>query len=156
MNLALDEALRRAARDDDFLAAARAAPQESADRVGIPLADLTDILNGDLRALHDRGGHPLLIMQLAGALGIDPMSRLRPEAADHTPPPSNGVGAVAISLDAAKCEGFASCVISAPELFDLDVENNVAVILDPSPGAEFLAAAREAAASCPTQAIAVT
>jgi ferredoxin len=64
--------------------------------------------------------------------------------------------ATQITLDLGKCEGFASCVISAPELFDLDDERNVAVLLDPSPGGESLAAAQEAAASCPMRAITIT
>jgi ferredoxin len=61
-----------------------------------------------------------------------------------------------ITLDVDRCEGFASCVISAPELFDLDDERNVAVLLDPSPSGESVAAAGEAAASCPMRAITIT
>lgn len=59
-----------------------------------------------------------------------------------------------ITVDVERCEGFASCVVSAPELFDLDDERNVAVVLDPvAEGARALAL--EAAASCPVRAITV-
>ncbi|WP_211176951.1 hypothetical protein [Pseudonocardia acidicola] len=80
MNLPLDELLRWAARDPGFREEARRAPQEAADRARVPLADLTAVLEGDLSALHRRGGHPLLIMQLAGALGIDPIDRFHSAA----------------------------------------------------------------------------
>lgn len=75
MNLLLDELLRRVARDPDFQEEARRAPAAAADRAGVSLADLTAVLDGDLVALHDRGAHPLLIMHLAAAFGIDPMDR---------------------------------------------------------------------------------
>lgn len=84
MNLALDDLLRRAARDPDFRTAARAASQAAAKRAGVTLADVTAVLDGDLVALHERGAHPLLIMQLAAALEIDPMDRLGDRA---TAPP---------------------------------------------------------------------
>ena len=75
MNIVPDGLLRRAVADADFREEARRAPHDAADRAGVPLADLTAVIEGDVVALHDRGAHPLLIMQLAGSLGIDPMER---------------------------------------------------------------------------------
>lgn len=60
-----------------------------------------------------------------------------------------------ITVDLERCEGFASCVISAPDLFDLDDERNVAVVLEPVVGSASRIPAFEAAASCPVQAITV-
>ncbi|GAB4079103.1 2-keto-4-pentenoate hydratase [Modestobacter muralis] len=59
-----------------------------------------------------------------------------------------------ITVDHERCEGFASCVVSAPDLFDLDDERNVAVVLEPV-AADARALALEAAASCPVRAITV-
>jgi 2-keto-4-pentenoate hydratase/ferredoxin len=58
-------------------------------------------------------------------------------------------------VDLQRCEGFASCVITAPELFDLDDAASVAVVLEPSPADYARPLALEAAASCPVQAITV-
>jgi hypothetical protein len=76
VNLRLDEVLRRVVRDAPFRAEAEAAPERTAEQTGVSLADLEAVLSGDLTVLHARGAHPLLIMQLAGALGIEPMGRL--------------------------------------------------------------------------------
>lgn len=59
-----------------------------------------------------------------------------------------------ITVDLERCEGFASCVVSAPEIFDLDDERNVAVVLDPVAD-DARALVLEAAASCPVRAITV-
>jgi hypothetical protein len=75
VNLPVDEVIRRVVRDAGFRAAASRAPQQAAEAAGVALVDLAAVLDGDLVALHERGAHPLLIMQLAGALGIDPMQR---------------------------------------------------------------------------------
>jgi 2-keto-4-pentenoate hydratase/ferredoxin len=60
-----------------------------------------------------------------------------------------------ITVDPERCEGFASCVISAPDLFDLDEERSVAVVLEPRSGGDVRRQALEAAASCPVRAITV-
>jgi hypothetical protein len=80
VNLALDELLR-AAQDPDFRDAAGAAPEAAAKRAGVTIGGLTAVLNGDLAVLYEYGAHPLLIMQLAAALEIDPMDRLGGHAA---------------------------------------------------------------------------
>lgn len=60
-----------------------------------------------------------------------------------------------ITVDPERCEGFASCVISAPDIFDLDDERNVAIVLEPATGIDARGQALEAAASCPVRAITV-
>lgn len=151
MNLPLDQLIRRVVRDAGFRSAAERAGQRSADIAGVPLTDLTAVLEGDLVTLHRRGAHPLLVMQLAGALGIDPMQRF---GAAHPAHDLTERESLKITVDLERCEGFASCVISAPELFDLDDERSVAVVLEPVAGAA-RAQALEAAASCPVRAITV-
>lgn len=81
MNLPLDQVIRRVVRDPEFRSIAEESGQLAADLAGVRLADLAAVLDGDLVTLHQRGAHPLLIMQLAGALRIDPM---RPFAAEQT------------------------------------------------------------------------
>ena len=62
-----------------------------------------------------------------------------------------------ITVDLKRCEGFASCVVTAPELFDLDDERSVAVVLEPVDGGpRTRALALEAAASCPMNGAAAT
>ena len=58
-----------------------------------------------------------------------------------------------IHIDLNKCEGFASCVLVAPTVFDLDDERNVAVVVDESPGEGVLSDVRAAAMACPVSAI---
>jgi 2-keto-4-pentenoate hydratase len=60
-----------------------------------------------------------------------------------------------ITVDLERCEGFASCVITAPDIFDLDDERSVAVVLEPAAGVHPRVQALEAAASCPVRAITV-
>jgi hypothetical protein len=85
VNLALDQVIRRAARDVGFRAAAAENGQQEAELAGVPPADLTAVVEGDLVVLHRRGAHPLLIMQLAGALGIDPMQQFGADAPSQDP-----------------------------------------------------------------------
>ena len=55
-------------------------------------------------------------------------------------------------VDATLCQAYGNCLIAAPELFDLDEETNVAVVLQ-DPTEELRSAADEAVRSCPVQAI---
>jgi len=59
-----------------------------------------------------------------------------------------------IRIDEEKCCGYAACLSAAPGLFDLG-DDNIAVVLNASPGPGQHPAAREAAAACPTGAIVV-
>ena len=55
-------------------------------------------------------------------------------------------------VDATLCQAYGNCLIAAPELFDLDEETNVAVVLQ-DPTEELRSAADQAVRSCPVQAI---
>lgn len=74
MNLLLDELIRRLAQEPSFLEQARSAPDATAASTGVSPADFNAAVRGDLAALYGSGAHPLLVMKLAGALGIDPMT----------------------------------------------------------------------------------
>lgn len=58
---------------------------------------------------------------------------------------------VEVNLD--KCQGYANCVIEAPDLFDLDETTGKAVPVEELVAADLEASAREAEANCPVQAI---
>jgi len=73
MNLALDRLLRKVARDPSLLDGLDA----DTARGGIEEEDIAALRARDLAALSARGAHPLLIMQFAGALHIEPMASLR-------------------------------------------------------------------------------
>lgn len=75
MNLALDRLLRQVARDPSLLDGL------DADTAGgrIEEGDIAALLARDLPVLFARGAHPLLIMQFAGALHIEPMAAFRRE-----------------------------------------------------------------------------
>lgn len=60
---------------------------------------------------------------------------------------------VKVAVDNAKCVGHARCHFAAPEAFDLDDDGYAVVIATDSVSAEDL---RNAAESCPEQAITVT
>ncbi|EIE99456.1 ferredoxin [Saccharomonospora glauca] len=61
-----------------------------------------------------------------------------------------------ISVDEDKCCGAGQCVLLAPEVFDQREDDGIVVLLDPAPGEELHAAAREAASVCPAAAITVS
>lgn len=57
-----------------------------------------------------------------------------------------------IGSDRARCDGFASCLIVAPDVFDLDSENTIRV-LDAEPADARRPEIEEAVRACPTGAI---
>jgi ferredoxin len=57
-----------------------------------------------------------------------------------------------VGSDPARCDGFASCVIVAPAVFDLGADNTVQV-LDAEPPESQRAEVDEAVRACPTSAI---
>ena len=73
MNLSLDLVIRRFVRDAEFRSCVKDADQSAAESAGVGVAELAAVARGDLVRLYRWGAHPLLVMQLAGALGIDPM-----------------------------------------------------------------------------------
>ncbi len=58
-----------------------------------------------------------------------------------------------VTVDLSRCQGYANCVLAAPDIFDLDDETSQAIVLEPSPPADRYEAARQAEAGCPVQAI---
>ena len=58
-----------------------------------------------------------------------------------------------VTVDLSRCQGYANCVGTAPEIFDLDEETGQAVVLVPEPPTDLYEAARAAVAGCPVQAI---
>ncbi|MEU9345255.1 ferredoxin [Streptomyces sp. NPDC048278] len=58
-----------------------------------------------------------------------------------------------ITVDEEKCCAAGQCVLVAPELFDQRDEDGIVVLLEPVPGTDQEAAAREAAQVCPAAAI---
>lgn len=58
-----------------------------------------------------------------------------------------------IAFEPAKCQGYANCLIEAPEIFDFDEDDNRAVLKITEVGEALLARAQAAARCCPAQAI---
>lgn len=58
-----------------------------------------------------------------------------------------------IIVDLERCQGYANCVIDAPEVFDVSDEANKVVVLDEFPPDDLLGKINEAALNCPAQAI---
>lgn len=54
-----------------------------------------------------------------------------------------------------KCQGYANCIIEAPEVFDFDEDENIAVLLQERPSDAVRAHADAAARGCPAHAIVV-
>lgn len=57
-----------------------------------------------------------------------------------------------VSVDASKCDGFAVCELHAPQIFEVG-DDNLAHVLIETPPTALSSPAREAARSCPAQAI---
>jgi ferredoxin len=58
-----------------------------------------------------------------------------------------------VSVDTDVCEGYASCTLEAPQVFDLDEDDNVVVLLMPNPPEDMRTEVARAARLCPTHAI---
>jgi ferredoxin len=57
-----------------------------------------------------------------------------------------------VVVDTMLCEGHGVCVLAAPEVFELDDDDNLTVVND-QPGQELRQAVLNAEASCPKRAI---
>lgn len=62
---------------------------------------------------------------------------------------------IRVSVNSAKCQGHARCLVHAPNIFAFDDERNQAYVLAPNPPDSELADLRRAVANCPEHAIAV-
>jgi ferredoxin len=60
-----------------------------------------------------------------------------------------------VVLDLNTCQGYANCVMVAPEVFDINEETGLAVLLQETPDDSQLAAVEEAVRQCPTESISV-
>lgn len=60
-----------------------------------------------------------------------------------------------VLLEADKCQGYANCLIEAPEIWDFDDEDDRAVLKIASPDETLRAKAEASARCCPAQAIRV-
>lgn len=58
-----------------------------------------------------------------------------------------------VHLDLETCEAHGDCVMAAPDVFDLDDDDNVVKLLIPEPPEDLRAAVRQAARDCPVGAI---
>jgi ferredoxin len=61
--------------------------------------------------------------------------------------------AMRVVVDRRKCEGFGSCVILQPDVFELGDEDDLAYVKMESPPEEMRVDLEEAALSCPVDAI---
>ncbi|ASR35522.1 ferredoxin [Prauserella marina] len=60
-----------------------------------------------------------------------------------------------VRVDEDKCCGFAACLSTAPELFDIDDDQIAVVLVDGEVPERLHGCARDAAQACPTDAIVV-
>jgi ferredoxin len=60
-----------------------------------------------------------------------------------------------VLLDLGLCNGYGNCVMSAPDVFDIDDASGLAVVLVPDPPPDRRAAVEEAVRLCPVQALRV-
>ncbi|MGY1719100.1 ferredoxin [Blastococcus sp. SYSU DS0753] len=58
-------------------------------------------------------------------------------------------------FDRTKCQGYANCLIEAPEIWDFDEDEDIAVLRQEMPGDELRAKADASARGCPAHAITV-
>lgn len=58
-------------------------------------------------------------------------------------------------VDQGLCQGYANCVLAAPDVFDLDDESGLAHVIDEHPSEDRRQAVEEAVRTCPTNAISV-
>jgi ferredoxin len=58
-----------------------------------------------------------------------------------------------VLFDPTKCQGYANCLIEAPEIWDFDEDGNHAVLLVTDPGEALRAKAESSERCCPAQAI---
>lgn len=58
-----------------------------------------------------------------------------------------------VILDLDTCQGYANCVVAAPEVFDIDEQTATAVLLQEMPDDALRASVEDAVSRCPTEAI---
>jgi ferredoxin len=58
-------------------------------------------------------------------------------------------------FDSGTCQGYANCLIEAPEIWDFDEDSDLAVLKQEFPGEELRAKAEASARCCPSGAITI-
>lgn len=58
-----------------------------------------------------------------------------------------------LELDVGRCQGYANCLIEAPQLWDFDEDTDRAVPLDKTPDESLRVSAEASVRNCPAQAI---
>jgi ferredoxin len=58
-----------------------------------------------------------------------------------------------VVLDLETCQGYANCVMAAPEVFDIDEKTGLAILLQEQPDDAQRDAVEEAVRQCPTESI---
>ena len=72
-----------------------------------------------------------------------------------TPNPANDPGRLDVAVDLGLCKGYATCIVVAPSVFDLDEDTNKVILLDEHPSEALAARVDEARRACPVSAIKV-
>jgi ferredoxin len=62
---------------------------------------------------------------------------------------------VRVTVDLTRCNGYANCLMEAPEVFELDDETGLAVVLQEEPAEEKRGEVEAAMRACPMRAIAL-
>lgn len=60
-----------------------------------------------------------------------------------------------VHADIDKCEGYANCVVAAPDVFSIDDEENIVVVMNADPAEDRREAVEEAVRNCPTSALSI-
>ena len=60
-----------------------------------------------------------------------------------------------VGLDLNTCQGYANCVMVAPEVFDINEQTGVAILLQEHPDDAQRAGVEEAVRQCPTESISI-
>ncbi|MFE5699236.1 ferredoxin [Rhodococcus sp. ACS1] len=58
-----------------------------------------------------------------------------------------------VTADAGRCRGYGSCMLEAPEVFDLDEDENKVILLQESPPESLHTKTDRAIRSCPAKAL---
>ena len=56
-------------------------------------------------------------------------------------------------FDREKCQGYANCLIEAPDIWDFDEQNDIAVLIEEFPPEEARARAEASVRGCPAHAV---
>lgn len=60
-----------------------------------------------------------------------------------------------VIFDSSLCQGYANCIIEAPEIWDFDEDENIAVLRQELPGDDLRVKAEASGRGCPARAIVI-